>query len=129
MRKFLCRKITVRFKLNLKTDGPDYKMIFKFGKRVERFHSCSKQGRRIYNVCICKQCRRIYICLFCVAKYLLGTPKPLNCTVPIQAARWHHCIELDARSCFMNGNYRTHSIVDRIVDVRTDNCKNKNFNS
>ena len=29
----------------------------------------------------------------------------------------------------MNGNYRTHSIVDRIVDVRTDNCKNKNFNS
>ena len=26
----------------------------------------------------CKQCRRIYICLFCVAKYLLGAPKPLN---------------------------------------------------
>ena len=43
-------KITVRFKLNLKTDGLDYKMIFKFGKRIERLHSC------------CKQCRRIYIC-------------------------------------------------------------------
>ena len=59
-RKFLCRKITVRFKLNLKTDGPDCKMIFKFGKHVERFHSTRKQGRRIYNVCICKQC----VCLY-----------------------------------------------------------------
>ena len=58
--KFLCRKITVRFKLNLKTDGPDCKMIFKFGKHVERFHSIRKQGRRIYNVCICKQC----VCLY-----------------------------------------------------------------
>ena len=47
-RKFLCRKITVRFKLNLKTDGPDCKMIFKFGSRVERLHSSRKQGRRIY---------------------------------------------------------------------------------
>ena len=45
---FLSRKITVRFKLNLKTDGLDYKMIFKFGKRIERLHSCSKQCRRIY---------------------------------------------------------------------------------
>ena len=41
-------KITVRFKLNLKTDGLDYKMIFKFGKRIERLHSCSKQCLRIY---------------------------------------------------------------------------------
>ena len=49
-RKFLCRKITARFKLNLKTDGLICKMIFKFGKHVERFHSA------------CKQCRRIYIC-------------------------------------------------------------------
>ena len=32
-----------------------------------------------------KQCRRIYICLFCVAKYLLGTPKPLNCIPWMQA--------------------------------------------
>ena len=39
-----------------------------------------------FNLYICqkvgiqsKQCRRIYICFFCVAKYLLGTPKPLNC--------------------------------------------------
>ena len=59
-RKFLCRKITARFKLNLKTDGPDCKMIFKFGSRVERLHSARKQGRRIYNVCICKQC----VCLY-----------------------------------------------------------------
>lgn len=67
MRKFLCRKITASFKLNLKADGPDCKMIFKFGRHVERLHS------------IRKQCRRIYICLFCVEKYLLGIPKPANC--------------------------------------------------
>lgn len=72
-RKFLCRKITARFKLNLKTDGLDCKMIFKFWKNVERFHSTRKQ------------CRRIYICLFCFAKYLLGTPKPLNCIPWMQA--------------------------------------------
>ena len=77
-RKFLCRKITARFKLNLKTDGPDCKIIFKFGSRVERLHSARKQGRRIYNVCICKQCFRLYKNTFCVAKCLLGTPKPLN---------------------------------------------------
>ena len=73
MRNFLCRKITARFKLNLKTDGLDCKMIFKFGSRIERLHSARKQ------------CRRIYICLFCVAKYLLGTPKPLNCIPWMQA--------------------------------------------
>ena len=60
------RKITVRFSLSLKTDGPDCKIIFKIGGRVERLHSDRKQ------------CRRIYICLFCAAKYLLGEcPKPL----------------------------------------------------
>ena len=64
--KLLNRKITVRFKLNLKTDGPDYKMIFKFGKHVERFHSTRKQ------------CRRIYICHFCVAKILVGDPQTLE---------------------------------------------------
>ena len=72
-RKLPEQKITVRFKLNLKTDGLICKMIFKFGEYVERFHS------------IRKQCRRIYICLFCVAKYLLGTPKPLNCIPWMQA--------------------------------------------
>lgn len=29
----------------------------------------------------------------------------------------------------MNDNYRAHSIVDRIVNTLTDDCKNKNFNS
>ena len=72
---FLSRKITVRFKLNLKMDGLDRKMIFKFGKHAERLHSTRKQ------------CRRIYICFFCVAKYLLGTPKPLNCIRWMQAWR------------------------------------------
>ena len=60
LENFLSKKITVRFKLNLKTDGPDCKMIFKFGKHAERFHSIRKQGRRIYNICICKQC----VCLY-----------------------------------------------------------------
>ena len=46
--KIMEEKITVRFKLNLKTDGPDYKMIFKFGKHLERLHSTRKQCRRIY---------------------------------------------------------------------------------
>ena len=59
-RKFLCRKITARFKLNLKTDGPDCKIIFKFGRRIERLHSARKQGRRICFVCIYKQC----VCLY-----------------------------------------------------------------
>lgn len=60
MRKFLCRKITARFKLNLKTDDLICKMIFKFGKHVERLHSIRKQCRCIYIVCICKQC----VCLY-----------------------------------------------------------------
>ena len=75
--QFLCRKITVRFKLNLKTDGLACKIIFKIGWQVERLHSARKQ------------CRRIYICLFCSAKYLLGTPKPVNCILWMQAVRLH----------------------------------------
>ena len=47
-KNFLNRKITVRFKLNLKTDDLNCKMIFKSGERIERLHSCSKQCRRIY---------------------------------------------------------------------------------
>ena len=43
-----CTKITVRFKLNLKTDGLACKIIFKIGGQVERLHSTSKQCRRIY---------------------------------------------------------------------------------
>ena len=48
MQKFLNRKITVRFKLNLKTDGLNCKMIFKSGERIERLHSARKQCLRIY---------------------------------------------------------------------------------
>ena len=32
--------------MNLKADGPDCKMVFKFGSRVERLHSTRKQ-------CVC----------------------------------------------------------------------------
>ena len=35
-----------------------------------------------------KQCRRIYICYFALQKYLLGTPKPLNCIRRMQATRF-----------------------------------------
>ena len=41
-KNFLNRKITVRFKLNLKTDGLNCKMIFKSGERIERLHSARK---------------------------------------------------------------------------------------
>ena len=76
-RKFLCRKITARFKLNLKTDGLDCKMIFKFWKNVERFHSIRrKQGRRIYNVCICKQCFRLYKNTFALQNACWEYPGP-----------------------------------------------------
>lgn len=47
-------------------DGPDCKMIFKFGKYDERFHS------------IRKQCRRIYNSDFCVAKILVGDTQTLE---------------------------------------------------
>lgn len=36
----------------------------------------------------CKQCVCIYKRLFCFAKCLLGTPKPLNRIVPMQASRF-----------------------------------------
>ena len=56
--------------MNLKTDGPDCKMIFKFGKHIERLHSARKQYRRIY------------ICSFCGAKQrcktLVGKSQPLS---------------------------------------------------
>ena len=84
-KNFLNRKITVRFKLNLKTDGLNCKMIFKSGERIERLHSCSKQGRRIYNVCICKQCFRLYKNTFCVAKCLLGCAQTPCVLYPLDA--------------------------------------------
>ena len=76
-KNFPSRKITVRFKLNLKTDGPDCKIIFKFGSRVERLHRARKQGRRIYNVWICKQC----VCLYkhhLRCKILVGNTQTLE---------------------------------------------------
>ena len=72
-KNFLNRKITVRFKLNLKTDGLNCKMIFKSGERIERLHSCSKQ------------CFRLYKNTFCVAKCLLGCAQPLCVLHPLDA--------------------------------------------
>ena len=78
LENFLGKKITARIKRNLKMDGLNRKIVFKYGKHLERLHSTRKQ------------CRRIYICLFCVVKYLLGNPKPfLICTVSVQAAQLH----------------------------------------
>ncbi len=61
-----CKNFLNRFKLNLKTDGLNCKMIFKTGERIERLHSCSKQ------------CLRIYKDHFCSAKYLLGNTQTLE---------------------------------------------------
>ena len=75
--KIFVQKITASFKMNLKADGPDCKIIFKFGSRVERLHSARKQGRRIYNVCICKQC----VCLYkhhLRCKILVGNTQTLE---------------------------------------------------
>lgn len=106
-RKFLCRKITVRFKLNLKADGLDCKMIFKYGKHVERFHSARKQYIHL---------------LFCVAKYLLENPNPFPiCTVPVQARHlstqclWFCSIQLQilkAGDCFKPAGAHLHHLAD-----------------
>ena len=102
-------KITVRFKLNLKTDGLDYKMIFKFGNRIERLHSCSKQCRRIYicklvgarplhllsqTVLSLKSPTRAFIAAlrsananFALQNTCWENPKPLNCIRWMQAWR------------------------------------------
>ena len=64
MRKLPEQKITARIKWNLKTDGLTCKMIFKFGKHVERLHS------------IRKQCRRIYICHFALQNACWEIPNP-----------------------------------------------------
>ena len=71
------KKITARIKWNLKMDGLDRKMIFKFGRHIERLYSARKQGRRIYIVCICKQC----VCLYkhhLRCKILVGNTQTLE---------------------------------------------------
>ena len=78
-----CTKITVRFKLNLKTDGLACKIIFKIGGQFERLHSTRKQ------------CRRIYICLFCVAKYLLYKHH-LRCKILVGNTQTRELHPLDA---------------------------------
>ena len=51
--------------MNLKADGPDCKMVFKFGSRVERLHSARKQGIRLYK------------CYFALQNACWAVPKPL----------------------------------------------------
>ena len=73
--KFLRRKITAHFKLNLKMDGLAWKMSFKFWKHSERLH----RGR--------KQCVCLYKRLFCIAKCLLGNPNPWTASVGCKLCR------------------------------------------
>ena len=89
-KNFPSRKITVRFKLNLKTDGLIYKMIFMFWNRPENQHHCSKQ------------CRRIYICELVGARpfHLLSLKSPTgafiaalrsaNANFALQNTCWEH---------------------------------------
>ena len=74
IRKFLCRKITARFKLNLKTDGLICKMIFKFGKHVERLHSIRKRCLCIKNTNCYKLLHSPSFSLFTIACTLVGRP-------------------------------------------------------
>ena len=52
-----------------------------------------------------KQCLRIYKDHFCVAKYLLGNPKPLNCIRRMQASRF--CKTLFQHSAGVRGYHGT----------------------
>ena len=94
-KNFLNRKITVRFKLNLKTDGLNCKMIFKSGERIERLHSCSKQGRRIY---ICELVGARPLHLLSQTVLLLKSPngafiaalRSANANFALQNTCWEH---------------------------------------
>ena len=95
MRKFLCRKITARFKLNLKADGPDCKMIFKFGKHVERLHSIRKQCRRIY-ICELVGARPLHLLLQTVLSLksptgaFIAALRSANANFALQNTCWEH---------------------------------------
>ena len=94
-RKFLCRKITARFKLNLKTDGLICKMIFKFGKHVERFHSTRKQCRRIY-ICELVGARPLRLLLQTVLSLksptgaFIAALRSANANFALQNTCWEH---------------------------------------
>ena len=86
---FVVRKNNRPLQVKLENGRSGIQDDFQTRKHIEKLHSTRKQGRRIYNVCICKQCFRLYKNTFCVAKYLLGTPKPVNCILWMQAVRLH----------------------------------------
>ena len=94
-KNFLNRKITVRFKLNLKTDGLNCKMIFKSGERIERFHSCSKQGRRIY-ICELVGARPLHLLSQTVLSLksptgaFIAALRSANANFALQNACWEH---------------------------------------
>ena len=108
--KIFVQKITASFKMNLKADGPDCKIIFKFGSRVERLYSTRKQ------------CRRIYICSFCSAKYWLGTPKPLNCIRWMQAWRLQMRKFMDLTHCqpLVNNFFQSKK---KIAMIKDEHCR------
>ena len=75
---FVVRKNDRPLQVKLENGRSGIQDDFQTRKHIEKLHSTRKQGRRIYNVCICKQCFRLYKNTFCVAKCLLGKrPKPL----------------------------------------------------
>ena len=86
---FVVRKNDRPLQVKLENGRSGIQDDFQTRKHIEKLHSTRKQGRRIYNVCICKQCFRLYKNTFCVAKCLLGNPKPLNCILWMQAVRLH----------------------------------------
>ena len=113
LENFLSKKITARIKWNLKMDGLDRKMIFKFGRHIERLYSARKQGRRIYIVCICKQC----VCLY---------KHHLRCKILVGKSQTLELHPLDAGLASPNekvyGSNTLSAIGKKLFQVKKENC-------
>lgn len=57
---FVVRKNNRPLQVKLENGRSGIQDDFQTRKHIEKLHSTRKQGRRIYNVCICKQC----VCLY-----------------------------------------------------------------
>ena len=94
---FLSRKITVHFKLSLKTDDHSCKVIFKFGRRFERPHSASK---RLYKDHFCvtdSNLNHTGIYLYSKGKIMIHLTFDYKtdekCTTPGQYLKYHRTFQ------------------------------------
>ena len=74
---FVVRKNNRPLQVKLENGRSGIQDDFQTRKHIEKLHSTRKQGRRIYNVCICKQC----VCLYkhhLRCKILVGNTQTLE---------------------------------------------------